>query len=275
MKIKILIAALLLTALLLTGCTENTIRCGVDADNNAYLHYDIVLDMSEVDAADRLMIRIGLGNLSSYYRDELGFETEEIDDDDNDTMELRMTYSVENESFDEAMAALKTLLSDETRVPFSGAAVDCVRGDMVQSGAVTVVLEADRVLATAGIAGFPAGQAKLMKKAFSECTLTLELSLPATELPAGENAEISEGLALKQTRVSFDSPTELSLKTIISATGATPARDLLEQTERDATVMKIIAIVLGTAAVGFLSAMIIMLLRRRKKERIPEDPPME
>ena len=276
MKTKILIAAaLLLTALILTGCTQNTIRCGVDADNNAYLHYDLMFDFSGVSTSDKMTIRLGIGHLSSYYDNKLGFEIKEIEDEDSGTYELQMTYSVENDSFDEAMKSLKALLSDETRVPFSSAAVDCETGEMVQSGAVTVRLDADRILATAGLEDFPVSQAKLLEEAFANCTLTLELTLPATELPAGETADLSDGLASKSAGVSFDSPTELTLKTIISDTGGTPARDLLEQTERDATVMTIITIVLGTAAVGFLSAMIIMLLRRRKKERIPEDHPME
>ena len=263
---KILFILMISAVLLLSGCTESSIRCGVDKNNNAFLSYDIYVDLSAVSTSDANEIRGGLRKLAFYYRSVLGFEVNENTADQTDALEMHMSYITENENRADAMRSLKELLSDEKRVPFSASAVDWNEGELISGYSVAVRLDADSIISTAMIDDFPRGQRKLLNDAISDCTLTLELTLPATELPENESAELSDGIASKNTLVSFEKPTELTLKTAVGKSGDTPAREWLDDTKTEAGKMRNnLILVCVSAGLCFAAALVFVIVKRRDR----------
>ena len=223
MKKTRLVIVLLALLLLLCGCTESEIACGVTADNQAYLCFDLALDMKGLEISEQLELTEWIRGLASSLEKEHGFTVEH-----NALAALSQVVHlrcVQAESRAAAVAALRELLTDESISPFSAVEAEILDQPLQQSCRLTLRLEPDRLVQTAGIEDFPKRTRERVEQWVAAATIRLRVSLPATELPEGEDAALSDGLAEKELRLGLNEAGELSLSTLIY-TGAGDTHEL-------------------------------------------------
>ncbi len=259
-----LLAGLLLALALLCGCTENKIACGVDGQNNAYLHYEFNVDTTGMDPAMKTEIWSGLRQLEVYYRYDLGFTASDNFGQDPTVYHLEMTLRRPGDSPAQALTLLGELLQDPTVSPFTGSVTAQQADSRISTYTAQVRLEANRLLDTAGLENFPQSLEAQLRQAVDTAKVELELTLPASELPQGEEAVLENGLARKTVQLSFTEPTELKLTTLQTDAETTVAAALEDLDARAATAARRErwALILGVLAL--VTGLVLLLVPKKK-----------
>ncbi len=201
-------------ALLLCGCTESAIDCGVDRDNRAFLRYDLKFDLSSLSEEDRLAVRGWLQRLSFQMKHKQGFSVDTNAARDEEQIYLKAELIRRGSNRTEALAHLRDMLTDETLTPFTLAACEGEAQQTLETARVLIRLEPDRVLETLGLEYYPKQVRAQVEQWLDTATLRVSLRLPATQLPEGETAELRDGLAEKTLRLPLRGSGELSLSTV-------------------------------------------------------------
>lgn len=265
-----LILSALLLILLLCGCTDNEIICGMDPDNTAYLRYELHFDLSGLDDDMKKQVRGGVYRLTSDYTYSRGFTCKSNwTDNSADMLDVSMERREPAEDLAGGIEALQTLLTDARLTPFTAAGADLFANDHVSTARVEVLLQADKILDTAAIDSFPKALREQLTDALNRARLKLCLTLPATELPEGETAELSDGLARKTVEAELLGG-DLSLSLAAMQTTAAPqtGRELLGELNAEArsqTEHRNAALVAG--AILLLLAVLLFTLGSLRKQK--------
>ena len=213
-RIWIVCAALFL-ALLLTGCTENEIACGLDADNTAYLRLELHFDLTGLEGDLRSQVRGGLRRIETDYAYDRGFTCQTNWGDNSDHVDMVFERRESAQDLAQGIEALNTLLTDPKRTPFTAAGADLHETENASAARLEVRLESGRVLDTMALDSFPKTLQAQIRDALDRAGLSLRLTLPASELPEGEQAECKDGLAVKTAHAALTDPElTLSLSTV-------------------------------------------------------------
>ena len=102
--------------LLLTGCAQVQIACGVDQDFNAYLTGKLEGQWPEAEETLAGDLKTGFQALAAHYRDTLGFQVTETYTDTGCTLELALIRPCDNGQ--EAVEELEKILTDPALTPF-------------------------------------------------------------------------------------------------------------------------------------------------------------
>ena len=224
-KSILLLCLLLLACALLCGCTESEIACGVTADNRAFLRFDLELDLRELNVREQIPILTWIRDRAAELK-EKGFEVEHnAVTVGSEPTRLKAELSRRGSSRAEAMELLRQMLTDDTLSPFTAAAAELLPQELQDAFRVELQAEPGQLLATAGIESFPKRLRERLDTWLAEGSLRLTLTLPATELPAGEEAELEDGVARKSVSVPLTGSAELRLETLYY-TGAGENREL-------------------------------------------------
>ena len=213
-KTVICLLAFLGLLLLLCGCTESEIACGVDAENRAFLRYEWNLDLTELKVREQIPILTWLRDRADELKKQ-GFTVEHNAVAANEKGNwLRAELIRPGKDRTEALELLREMLTDERLSPFTAAAVETLPQELQDACRVSLRLEPERVLATVGVETWPKRLRERVEPWIESCGVRLRVSLPATDLPAGESAALEDGLAVKELLVPLSGSGELSLSTL-------------------------------------------------------------
>ena len=287
-KLLICLLALLGLLVLLCGCTESEIACGVDAENRAFLRYDWELDLTKLSVREQIPILNWLKERAAALQAQ-GFTVEHnaVTANQNGNW-LRAELVRQGKDRNEALELLREMLSDESLSPFTAAAVELLPQELQDAGRVSVRLEPERVLATVGVETWPKRLREQVGEWLASGGITVTLSLPATALPAGEEAALEDGLAVKRLRVPLNGSGELSLSALYYTGGgevdqlwwlgksrsAADGEALVQSVETDAAALHRLEKLLLIAAV-VLAALAVLLFAvgtLRRKRRLAAQP---
>lgn len=216
-KTVICLLALLGLLLLLCGCTESEISCGVDAENRAFLRYEWNLDLTELYVREQIPILNWIKDRAAELKQQ-GFTVEHNAVSANEKGNwLRAELIRPGKDRAEALELLREMLTDEGLTPFSAAAVETLPQELQDACRVSLRLEPEKLLATVGVETWPKRLRERVAPWIETCGVRLRVSLPATALPAGETAALEDGLAVKELRVPLTGSGELSLSTLCYA----------------------------------------------------------
>lgn len=213
-KTVICLLALLGLLLLLCGCTESEIACGVDAENRAFLRCEWNLDLTELSVREQIPILNWLKDRAAELKKQ-GFTVEHNAVSANEKGNwLRAELIRPGKDRAEALELLRDMLTDEGLTPFTAAAVESLPQELQDACRVSLRLEPEKLLATVGVESWPKRLRERVAPWIDACAVRVRLSLPATALPAGETAALEDGLAVKELRVPLTGSGELSLSTL-------------------------------------------------------------
>ena len=213
-KLWILLLGLLF-ALLLCGCTESAIDCGINRENQAYLRYDLSFDLSSLEEEDRLAVRGWLQNLAYRMKYKQGFSVDTNAAKDEELIRFRAELVRQGADRTEALSLLREMLEDETLTPFTRVSVEGETLETQELSRLRVRLEPDRVLETLDLETYPKQLREQVEGWLEAASVRLTLTLPATELPAGETASLENGLAVKQLTLPLKGSGNLSLSAVV------------------------------------------------------------
>lgn len=273
----------LLTAifLLLCGCTDSEISCGIDGENRAFLRYDLNLNLDMMSISERMTAIDTLHFLADSLK-EKGFTVEhDAVSAVNESFYLRAELLRQGEDREQALALLREMLTDEEVTPFTAVVCERLPQPLLDACRVSLRLEPDRILATTELERYPDRLKERVRAALEAGSLRLSLSLPATELPEGQTAQLEGGIASKTLRLSLTEHGELSLSTLQTVGSADSPElwwggknrradsvvELERRVQADAAKLKTAERICGGAAIGFvlLTLLLFCLGTRRRK----------
>lgn len=213
MKKSCVLLLVLSLLLVLTGCSETTISCGVDREMNAYLNLEFCCDWGDVSPEEQNNLVTGFEILARHYKDKLGFAVEETYTDTG--CALKVSKVCPAESYAEAFRALERMLSDTGITPFVEAHTELQTHDEIEGYALSVVLDAGNVLGNLGIENFPGDLQQYFRQSIEESSARIALALPASELIDGtKGAVCQDGMASVSAEVDLNGQTTVSLATL-------------------------------------------------------------
>lgn len=202
----------LLLSLLLTGCTETEIICGVDREKCAFLTVSVESDWEGLGNMLRRDLEDGMDRVAKHYEKELGFTVEKAYTSEGGS--LRMTLKRPAESYEAAFEGLKALLTDETITPFLQVNLQQTDHDLVQGFGMEVTLDAGRMLENLGLEELPGDLQADFTQSLAESSAQLCLVLPASGLVSGpDGTTCEEGVARAEVPVDLRGQTQAKLST--------------------------------------------------------------
>ena len=270
--------------LLLCACTQSEIACGIDGADRAFLRYDLELDLRELSMREQIPILTWLREEAKRLEAQ-GFTVEHnaITVTDEPTW-LRAELIRAGADRSQALTLLREMLTDETLTPFTAVVCEGDRQTLQEALRVRLTLEPGRVLDTVGMETWPKRLREQTAPWIEAGSLRLTLTLPATELPAGETAELAEGLATKTLTLPLDGSGELELTTLIYTGGGDNAQVWWKGADRSADSADALAasmaadeaalddlagkLTIGAVALGALAVLLFVwgTLRRRTRK---------
>ena len=270
-----------LLCLLLAGCTEAEIGCGVGENHNAFLRVGIQMDLTGADAATADKIRVSMRRLASHYRNSLGYEVDADIDAQKDSLRLDMLLSRSADSYAEAFEKLKEMLNDEKLTPFTIVNMTHSGGNAEQGFAMEVRLNADKLLEGTGVEYMPQDIKNYFEQGIADSTARLQLFLPASQVVEHtgslEQPVAVSSVASTSMPVSFAEPTDLKLVTrinlrdgmVLSASGG----EVISQLQQQEAVLLTGAVICAVLFVLCAVFCIVLLIRRRKAGRPADGHP--
>ena len=293
---KYVLLLVLAALVLLCGCTESEIACGVNAEHQAYLRWELSVDTAELELGEQVELLSWIRALAESMRLEHGYTV-----DHNalaatgQTVYLHAELLRQGSDDIEAMELLRGILTDPELSPFTAVEAEAIREDLGEGYRLRLRLEPDQLLETAGIEGFPKRTRERVEQWLDGATLRLRMTLPAQTLPDGETAELHDGLAEKSVTIPLRGNTEQSLITAVyigggdtaqlwwngSARVSDSAEALEAQMQRESAGLEKSAEILKLCAVGFGVLALLLFVwgtvravkRRRAAQSLPQPAP--
>ena len=261
---KCLLLLALLSLVLLCGCTQSEIACGVDAEHRAFLCWDVSIDSGELALGEQVELLNWVRALAEDMERKGCTVEHNALGATGQVVYLRAELTKQGADDVEAMALLRGMLTDPELTPFTAVEAEAAGEELGEAFRLRLRLEPDRLLATAGIDDFPKRTRERVEAWIEGATLTLRMTLPAQTLPEGETAELRDGLAEKAVTIPLNGNTEQSLQTSVYLGGgdtaqlwwrgtersASSAEELERQMQREAAGLQKSADVLNYCAVG-------------------------
>lgn len=269
-KLCMLLFALVL---LLTGCCQTQITCGVDRDKNAYLSFEVIASWEDAPEQDAPHLKYGFEQIVQHYQYRLGFEPE-IEEYTDTGCHLKLTRSRPGETYEDAFRELEAMLTKDTMTPFMEVHTKALREGAVEGYGAELTVDAGRFTQAMEIEDMARELRGYFGSGLKESTATLTLELPATEvLEASGNAVYENGTAKVTVPIDLSGITNLSLSTLaVTENGALAPNtqkdlaDSLSQKEQELHTWLMAAG--GAAGVLVLSLLTILFLRIRKARKI-------
>lgn len=269
---KMVAALLVLAVVLLAGCTDTTIICGVDAERNAFLQITMEADWTGVAISMGQRYRSGFRELARYYRDELGFAVEEDYTENGCTLTAELKRPAD--SYASAFQELETMLTDSSITPFlQVGAVQETQGE-VQGFGLDVTLDTGRILEHLGTEDMPRDLREYFQQGIEASTAQLQLVLPGNEVVSGPDTATAAGKTVRaQTDVNLTGQTALSLSTrAIVRDGQIVTTAHEDQAARLQSWEQSVWICAGIFALALILWGVLLVTGRRKKARTAEEP---
>lgn len=265
----------LVLVLLLTGCTQVRIRCGVDAEANACLAATVTSQWPDAEETLAAELQAGFQALAAHYRDTLGFQVEETYNDDGCQLELTLLRPCA--SYTDALRELEEMLTDESLTPFQEVVLlDTLEGE-THGYSGNLVLDAQSFLDGLGLEVLPVNLRQYFQESMADCGATLELSLPAGTVVSHSGELTRDGTqATVSTPVRLDGTTELRLSTLAVIRDGVivpdPTRQPQERLELARQRMILFGVILGVALLALAVTLWILLAKNRRKQTRTEPP---
>lgn len=269
---KFVAALLLLAVVLLAGCTETKIICGVDEEKNAFLQITMEADWTGVAISMGQRYRSGFRELARYYRDELGFAVEEDYTENGCTLTAELKRPAD--SYESAFRELETMLTDSSITPFlQVSTVQETQGE-VQGFGLDVTLDTGRILEHLGTEDMPSDLREYFRQSIEASAAQLQLVLPGNEVVSGHDTATVEDKAVRtQKDVNLTGQTALSLSTrAIVRDGQIVTTAHEDQEARLQNWGQSVWICAGIFALALILWGALLVTSRRKKAHAVEEP---
>lgn len=210
MKRLILILLMVSFIIVVAGCSNINVTCGVDENNNAFIKYEIKILTDEVEANNVTNINKALETLEDHFNN-LGFTTTRED------FYLSAELKKKSSNYDLAIDALKEMLTDEDISVFYDVSVQKINTNVEQGYYVSLNADYSKWLLDKGVANLPSDIKSQVEQFASGQTGTLTLMLPANEAKStsgqismsGYGAKTSVPIVLNK-KISIDLSTKVS-----------------------------------------------------------------
>ncbi len=205
---------LLPVILLLTGCAQTQISCGIDGDKNAYMTMEITASWEAAPERDHPYLEYGFEQIRKHYEYKLGFEPE-IEEFTATGCHLKMTRRRPGGTYEEAFRELEAMLTKDTITPFMQVQTEFVREGQVEGYGAELTVDAGSFTEAMGIGDLAKDLSVFFQKGLDESTATLTLELPGTEvLDSSGNAVAENGRVKVTVPIDLKGKTTLSLSTL-------------------------------------------------------------
>ncbi|MCL2080422.1 MAG: hypothetical protein FWH17_11480 [Oscillospiraceae bacterium] len=249
----------------LTACVRLNINIGIDEDFTAYLSYTFDLDVSDIDDEYHAILSNAVNRFGWHYQEYLGFVVGV--NTDSDIYTLTMRKAVANNTFEEAFAALRDMLTDEEITVFMY--VDMVNQafDREDRYKIAAALDIAQILRLSSIADLPEEIMSDLEETLKNCSGHITLSMPISELiDYTHDVEMLYSQAKMTVPLSYFEQTEFEFaaKVIYSKDGEMVS-SLSELTDELARRQTFAYIGIAVAAAVLVIAVILKILGRRKE----------
>lgn len=261
---KYKIAVLLLVTLLLTGCAQINVTCGVDREKNAYLTLEAQVDWTEYAGDLGADLEESFRSLATHYRSTLGFEVEETYTDTG--CRLILTKKQQGQSYAEAFRLLEAMLTDESVTPFLDVKTTYAQQPQVEGYALEVTMDTGRILEEMGAEDLPGDWRDYYLRSLEASTGSLTLELPASEQPEGQGVSWAEGFARRTTQVDLQGQTTLKLATQAAVWDGAVVTGAAEALDRQAEAAGKTVLLAALVLVAGLTAAVVLGRRRARPE---------
>ena len=259
---KLALVVILVILLILPGCMRLDIRTGVDKNNNAYLQYDLEIDLTSVDPNMRTPLIDGVKELEKHYRNNLGFEVTSSKTSEKYSMKASLT--VQGSDYEDAFAKLKKMLTDEALTPFSELSMDFTAEEMQQLYLLSVTVDLAGMVEGSSISELPPSMRESIEELFRSSTGTLTIELPGSEVESASGETVIDGHHITLTKpLDFSGKMQVELTTRLNMGRLTifdePMEDVVSR-------YRIIAYAgFGVAGLGAALAVVAIIRMRSKK----------
>lgn len=264
---KIVLAACLAAAmLLLTGCLQVDVETGIDNDYSAYLAYNVQIVPHDGTSTQRLALVEDLKRLKAYYEDQPGLAVESSQLlAVSDGYVFKIEKRVQANSYEEAFDLWQEMVTDESLTLFMQAETAFVPQEYQLLFSVAATADVPKIIELGNVAELKYSARQSLEATLEDCTGSITVTLPATSVALGDDAELLPGgLASLTVPLDFSGETKLALQTRLDldengrpATGPGPLGSL--ETRR--------MVLWAGAGAGLLLAAIGFVLWRRGKKR--------
>ena len=218
--------------LLLTGCTQLRIDCGVEG-NIAFQRIEMEVNLETLSAQDQEEIRWGLEELAWYYRNNLGYEVEDNLGEEGEEISLTMRLERQAEDEEAAFGALRDMVTDESLTPFTLVDAEASWGEYERAYAFRATVNGEKLVGKMRDSLNSQAMEEFLTWGLENSSAQISLTLPATEV-AEYTGKVNqeEGTAQVTAEISWEEETELSLVTRASnreLLGEETGEDRLEQ----------------------------------------------
>ncbi|MEZ4357454.1 MAG: hypothetical protein R2876_02325 [Eubacteriales bacterium] len=258
MKRLVLILILLSFAIIIAGCADINVTCGVDDSNNAFIKYEIEVSTDQVEANNATYIIKTLNTLEAHFND-LGFTTTRED------FYLTAELKEPSDNYDAAVDNLKNMLTDEDISIFYDVSVQKITTEYEQGYYVSLSADYSTWVLEKGTAYLPSEIKSQIEEYASSEAGTLTLMLPANEASSTSGqVNISRYTAKTSVPIVLNKEISIDLSTKVSGDGT--VKDKLSASNI-ITSKIIFSIILCLVSAVLLAIMIITLKRYFKAKK--------
>jgi len=266
---KLTLVAIILIIITLPGCMRLDIRVGVDANNNAYLQYDLEIDLMSVDPNMRTPLVDGVKELEKHYRNNLGFDV--TSSKTNEKYSMKALLKVQGNDYEDAFAKLKKMLTDEAVTPFSELSMDYAAKGMQQLYHLSVTVDLASIVAGSSISELPPSMRESIEELFRSSTGTLTIELPGSEVESASGETTIDGHHIVLTKpLDFSGQMQVELTTRLNTWQQTIFTDPMEDVVSRLRTFAYVGF--GLAGLGAILAVVaIVRMRSKKVKRITQE----
>gem|GEM_PF-1083755 len=262
-------ALLILAVVSLTGCLQINIGIGISDRFDAYLTYDIKLDVSEVDPQYHEILANALNKWGWHYQEELDFIVGLSTDSDIYT--LTMKQSTQNADLQEAFESLKAMLTDEKMTPFMQVDMVMEHYPRRDSYLISAMLDIDYIIQQSGYEELPPDLLPELEKAIEASSGKIVLTVPVIEIDSHSHAVTDPYYAMAEMTVpiKFDDLTEFELRGSINYSEEGRQIGTTAEIIENLTKTRNIVILCAGSVLGILLiALTVSLVKRRKARAV-------
>ena len=269
MKKTVALISIIMIASFLSGCMRLDIRAGIDTNNNAYLVYELKIDLTSVDPDLRTSLIDGVKEMEDYYRDTLGFEV--TSSKKGDAYYMKAILTVQGSDYEDAFAKLKKMLTDEASTPFSELSMDFTAEEMQQLYHLSVTVDMAGIAAGSNISELPPSMRESIEAAYLSSTGTLTIELPGSVVESASGETVIDGYHVTVSEpLDFSGQTQAELTTRLNTLQQTILAEPMEDVVSRYRTYAYIGF--GAAGLGLVLAVVsIVMMRSKKKQRAAQE----
>jgi len=262
-----IILLILCMVFFISGCIEIDIEAGIDAGFNAFLSYNIVMDVDHLDRSYQNTLRNTFHRIALHYQDEEDFVIEELLLEASPLV-LRMFKRETNNSFEQAYRSLESLITNEDITPFTMVDMDFQNHERQSIYVLDAAVDISQIIRLSNAQELPSVLQDQMELGMTNGEGTVTISLPASELiSSSHRVDINNNRASMTVPISYTDQTELKITGVVNLlrdglTGGSLTDIIWEQNR-----LRTLSIVITSAAVVVILIIMLVVLLNRKKHQ--------